>query len=214
MPITSPVERISGPRMVSTPANFANGNTASLTATCLGVTSLMPSSRSVLPTAMRAAILASGTPVTFETNGTVRDARGLTSRMKMPRPSRGTANCTFIRPRTPSSRASARAWRLDRFDGLRRQRVRRQAAGRVARVDAGLLDVLHHAADDDVVPVGDHVDVDLDRVGQELVDQDRRVLSPARDARLSRRDASIAVWTNCARPDGSWTISIARPPST
>ena len=112
MPITSPVERISGPRMVSTPANFANGNTASLTATCLGVTSLMPISFSVLPAAMRAATFASGTPVTFETNGTVRDARGLTSRMKMPRPSRGTANCTFMRPRTSSSRASARAWVL------------------------------------------------------------------------------------------------------
>ncbi len=36
MPITSPVERISGPRMVSTPGNFWNGNTDSLTATCMG----------------------------------------------------------------------------------------------------------------------------------------------------------------------------------
>ncbi len=36
MPITSPVERISGPSSVSTPGNFANGKTASLTATCLG----------------------------------------------------------------------------------------------------------------------------------------------------------------------------------
>ena len=30
-PITSPVDFISGPRMVSTPGNFTNGNTASLT---------------------------------------------------------------------------------------------------------------------------------------------------------------------------------------
>ena len=58
---------------------------------------------------MRAAIFASGTPVALETNGTVREARGFTSRMKMPRPSLCTANCTFIRPSTPSSRASARA---------------------------------------------------------------------------------------------------------
>ena len=43
-------------------------------------------------------------------------------------------------------------------------------------MDAGLLDVLHHAADHHVRAVGDDVDVDLDRVGQELVDQDRRVL--------------------------------------
>jgi hypothetical protein len=34
--MTSPVERISGPRMVSTPGNFANGNTDSFTATCAG----------------------------------------------------------------------------------------------------------------------------------------------------------------------------------
>ena len=33
-PITSPVDFISGPRIVSTPTNRANGNTASLTATC------------------------------------------------------------------------------------------------------------------------------------------------------------------------------------
>ncbi len=32
MPITSPVDFISGPRMVSTPGNLLNGNTASLTA--------------------------------------------------------------------------------------------------------------------------------------------------------------------------------------
>ena len=70
-------------------------------------------------------------------------------------------------------------------------------------MDAGLLDVLHHAADDHVVAVGDHVDVDLDGVGQELVDQDRRVLlAVPRAARLSRRDASIAVSTKCSSPDG------------
>ena len=52
-----------------------------------------------------AASLASGTPMALLTNGTVREARGFTSRMKMPRPSRGTANWTFIKPRTSSSRA-------------------------------------------------------------------------------------------------------------
>ena len=36
---------------------------------------------SVLPAAMRAATFASGTPIALDTNGTVRDARGLTSRM-------------------------------------------------------------------------------------------------------------------------------------
>ena len=108
MPMTSPVERISGPKSTSTPPNFTKGKTASLTAMCLGTTSLIPISRRVLPAEILAATLARGTPMTFDTNGTVREARGFTSRMKMPRPSRGTANCTFIKPRTSSSRASAR----------------------------------------------------------------------------------------------------------
>ena len=48
-------------------------------------------------------------------------------------------------------------------------------------MDAGLLDVLHHAADDDRAGrVGDDVDVDLDRVVEELVDEQREA-----DAALS-----------------------------
>ena len=81
MPITSPVERISGPSIVSTPGNFANGNTDSFTETCAGsTTSVTPSSASVLPAITLAAIFASGRPVALETNGTVREARGFTSR--------------------------------------------------------------------------------------------------------------------------------------
>ena len=41
MPITSPVERISGPRMMSTPGNLLNGKTLSLTEKCFGTTSLV-----------------------------------------------------------------------------------------------------------------------------------------------------------------------------
>ena len=58
----------------------------------------------------RAAILASGTPVAFDTNGTVREARGLTSSRKImssPLSSVWTANCVFIRPTTFSARANA-----------------------------------------------------------------------------------------------------------
>ena len=36
MPMTSPVDFISGPSMVSTPGNLLNGNTASLTEICFG----------------------------------------------------------------------------------------------------------------------------------------------------------------------------------
>ena len=55
------------------------------------------------------------------------------------------------------------------------ERVRRQDAGRVARVHAGLFDVLHDAADQNVGAVADRVDVDLDRVFEKAVDQDRAV---------------------------------------
>ena len=44
------------------------------------------------------------------------------------------------------------------------------AHGRVAGVDAGLLDVLHDAAEVELVAVVQRVDVDLDRVVKEAVD--------------------------------------------
>src|SRR5450432_184088 len=50
MPITSPVLRISGPRITSTPGNLVNGKTTSFTLTCLGgVGSTNPSSASDFP---------------------------------------------------------------------------------------------------------------------------------------------------------------------
>ena len=42
-------------------------------------------------------------------------------------------------------------------------------------MDAGFLDMLHDAGDDDVGAVADRVDIDLDRVAQILVDQHRAV---------------------------------------
>ena len=60
-------------------------------------------------------------------------------------------------------------------------------------MDAGLFDVLHHAADDDRAGViGDDVDVELDGLVEELIDEQReadgRVLSspPARWPLASR----------------------------
>src|SRR5439155_1645178 len=56
-PITSPVDRISGPRMVSTPGSFVKGKTASFTATPgSGRSSGSPSSSRVFPTVTAAAI--------------------------------------------------------------------------------------------------------------------------------------------------------------
>ena len=79
MPITSPVDSISGPSTVSTPGKRAKGNTASFTARCLGRWRSRLKDESFLPAMMRAAIFANGMPMTLATKGTVRDARGLTS---------------------------------------------------------------------------------------------------------------------------------------
>ena len=214
IPITSPVERISGPSSVSTPANLAKGKTASFTAMCLGVTSRMPISLSVRPTAMRAATLASGTPVTLETNGTVREARGFTSRMKMPRPSRGTANWTFIRPRTPSSRASARACVLiaSTVSAASEWGGRQQAespewmpASSMCSITPPTMTSVPSATTSTSTSMASGRNWSI-RIGASF--------SSARDLRLSRREASIAVRTNFSRPDSSWTISMARPPRT
>ena len=79
-PITSPVERISGPSRTSTPGKRAKGKTASFTAMCGRVLGLRPNEARGSPAITRAAILAIGSPITLATNGTVREARGLTSR--------------------------------------------------------------------------------------------------------------------------------------
>ncbi len=94
MPMTSPVERISGPRTESTVCpsavrNRLNGSTASLTATgassgtrepsCSGSIPSAFSSATVAAAMMREAAFASGMPSAFDTNGTVRLARGFAS---------------------------------------------------------------------------------------------------------------------------------------
>ena len=81
MPMTSPVDFISGPKIVSAPGKRPNGMTASLQAKCPmpPLSSGRPSDAMLSPAMMRAAHLASGTPVALLTNGTVREARGLTS---------------------------------------------------------------------------------------------------------------------------------------
>src|SRR6185437_16567401 len=109
MPMTSPVERISGPSTGSVPGNLLNGKTASLTETYGGtISSVNPISSSVSPSITRAATDASGTPIAFDTKGIVRLARGFTS-------STYTtpfliAYCTLIRPTTPRALASAVVW--------------------------------------------------------------------------------------------------------
>ena len=82
MPITSPVERISGPSIVSTPGKRANGKTASFTEMCRGrgVAEGARLREASCPTMQSAPAFASGRPVALPTKGTVRLARGFTSR--------------------------------------------------------------------------------------------------------------------------------------
>jgi len=108
--MTSPVERISGPSKVSTPGKRANGNTASLTATWSLEVSVSRKFARGSPAMTLAAMAATGRPIALATNGTVRLARGLTSRTKM----RGVtewgssiANWTFMSPHTFRARAMA-----------------------------------------------------------------------------------------------------------
>ena len=79
-PIASPVDRISGPKTVSTLGSLVKGKTASFTATPgTGSSSARSNSSRDRPTMTAAASRANGTPVALLTNGTVRDALGLTS---------------------------------------------------------------------------------------------------------------------------------------
>ena len=80
--MTSPVDCIPGPTDGSTPRSFAVEKAGALTATNGGGGRSpfgQPSSASVSPSAIRTASSTIGTPVTLLMNGTVRDARGLTS---------------------------------------------------------------------------------------------------------------------------------------
>jgi hypothetical protein len=58
--------------------------------------------------------------------------------------------------------------------------VWRQDALRIAGVDAGFLDVLHHAADHHAVAIRDRVDIELGGGFEKLVDQERTVVSDQR----------------------------------
>src|SRR6266576_1863812 len=58
--------------------------------------------------------------------------------------------------------------------------IGRQDAGGIARVNPGILDVLHHPADYAARAVGDRVNVRLERVFEEMIDQHRMFRRNAR----------------------------------
>ena len=176
MPITSPVERISGPSAGSTSGNRLNGITASLTATCPPTgsrsTPSARSSASVAPSITRVATFASETPGRLgdERHGAARPRVGLDHVDR--RAHHGVLDVD--QAAHVEVLGDRRGVRLDHLDHPRRQRRRRERTRRVARVHAGFLDVFHHAADQHLAGVvADGVDVDLGRIGEEPVDQHR-----------------------------------------
>jgi hypothetical protein len=125
----------------------------------------------VAPTMTRAAAFANGTPVALDTNGTVREARGLASRTYSTSETR--AYCTLSSPRTPTPRAMASVDRRTRSISSRPS-----VTGGITHAESpewmpGLLDVLHHPAEVELGAVEERVDVDLDGVVEEPVDQHR-----------------------------------------
>jgi len=70
-------------------------------------------------------------------------------------------------------------------------------------VDAGLFDVLHHAADQHALAIGQAVDVDFNRIIEEMVEQHRGVVADLHG--LAHVTLEVARFV---------TMSIARPPST
>ncbi len=184
-PITSPVDFISGPSTVSTwrPSrvrNRLNGITASLTAIGWSAGSEPPS-----PVAGQYA----GSPELRDRLPHHHPRRGLgqrdRGRLRDERdgPARprvglehvehvGAERVLDVEQPQHADAASDRLGRLpDPLDLGCAERDRRQDACGVAGVDAGLLDVLHHAAEEELLAVVQRVDVDLDCVVDEPVDE-------------------------------------------
>ncbi len=114
----------------------------------------------------------------------------------------------LISPRTPTPLRDGLRRGPQALDVEAAERDRGQRARRVAGVDAGLLDVLHDAAEVELVAVVERVHVDLDRVVQEAVDQDRpggadlgRLLDVRGEARLVVHDLHAAAAEHVRRPD-------------
>ena len=207
IPITSPVERISGPRIVSTPGNFANGKTLSFTATWRGTAmSSTPSSSSVLPDHHLRGDLRERAPRRLRhERHRARRARVHLEDVDRRRPSPRTARSSGRRRRARARACASAPRSTATISG--RERVRRQHARRVAGVDAGLLDVLHHAADDGALAVGRR----SRRRPRSRPSGTRRRGSSACRRRARPRPRAATYASSSSRV---YAIIIARPPST
>jgi hypothetical protein len=174
--MTSPVERISGPSTVSTPAKRANGKTASLTAmwsygTCrqaeagqrLAGHDLGGDGGDRLADGLGDERHgARGARVHFQHV----DARGVRVRLL-------DGELHVHQAADVQGQSHLHGLALQLLDRLGRQREGRHRAGRVARVDAGFLDMLQHAGHEHVLAVAQGVDVDFRGAAQIVVQQDR-----------------------------------------
>ena len=171
MPITSPVERISGPSSASAPAKRSNGSTASFTDTW--------------PLVGSRGQLEVGDPLAeHQAAGQLRERQADGLRDERHRPRRARVGLDHVQlvavdreldvdqADHPERQRDSRGLLAHLLEHLLAERVRREHAGRVAGVDAGLLDVLHDPADPHVGAVAERVDVDLDRVLEEAVEVD------------------------------------------
>src|SRR5881394_2834572 len=194
-PIASPVDRISGPNTVSTPGSLVKGKTASLTATpATGSSSGMPKSSSVPPGPPPGPPGSPGPPgrAGDDHRGKLgeRHPGGLAHKRYGPRGPRidlqhvhdpvldGVLN--VHEPHHPERLRERLRMAAHFLQLLVADQVGRQHTGRVARVHPGILDMLHHDADDAPLQAGERVDVGSERVLEEVVDQHRMLRRDAR----------------------------------
>ncbi len=194
MPMTSPVERISGPSTESTVwPSFVRkrlkGSTASLTETGESSGTREPSTSRQEPLGLelgdRRARHDARRGLGQRDAERLRDERHRAARARVGldhvEHARADRELHVDEPLHPDALRDREGRGADAVDLGAPERDRRQRAARVARVDAGLLEVLHHAADVELVAVVERVDVEFDRVVEEAVDQQRH---PRADDRL------------------------------
>ena len=145
--MTSPVERISGPSTGSEPGKRANGSTTSLTATTRG-----SGMTHVHLGEARAGGHAAGQVDEVDAHRLAHERhRAARARVGLEHVDRALVQRELHVDRgrcTPSAAHEQLGLAADLRLELRADRERRDHAGRVAGVHAGLLDVLHHGADD------------------------------------------------------------------
>ena len=181
--MTSPVDFISGPSSTSSPGNFRNGKTGRLDEEVDGIAlgRQARATRAARPAASSAAARAIGTPIAFETNGhRARGARVDLEDVEL-----------AVLDRELDVDEAAHRERLARA-GASRRGSRRAARGGTFQAGStekespewmpGLLDVLLDAADPRLLAVAERVHVELDRVVEEAVDQDRVLAASSRRA--------------------------------